>query len=319
MSKEVNTLTEAQLVGMARKIVEESWKDMVKKGVVGASMLGMLAGSGAMQSCRGTSHFDPQWSTEVLTWDQRIEKTWQLHDERGDWEGIEDGVGFCFWCGTRCANSGGGWTVCVVFKDKSTGEFIWPQENKRPNDQGLDNEYTSDRIDTNGLTPCGSNSTCGTTPNTNEEKQRINMQIKESQLAEALVEIAKRVMKEAEEQGVQLDELSPATMRSAFNKMSGYGQHQRAEKLARNSLTKLYVTQNGDLVIWQDMNRLMVCDKNGSVKFVFYFDSNLWGDQGKPRFSDKRAAVIVAQSIKDNAVIKGEGAKDWSDKNLYIA
>ena len=196
MSKEVNTLTETQLVGMAKKIIEESWKDMVKKGVVGASMVGMLAGSGAMQSCRGTSHFDQQWSTEVLTWDQRIEKTWQLHDERGDWEGIEDGVGFCFWCGTRCANSGGGWTVCVVFKDKSTGEFIWPQENKRPNDQGLDNEYTSDRIDTNGLTPCGSNSTCGATPDTNEEKQRINMQIKESQLAEALVEVAKRVMKE---------------------------------------------------------------------------------------------------------------------------
>lgn len=223
MEQEIEKITAEQLVEMVMRttalvMTEAGFKDFVKKGMAGAGIVAALAGAGSLQSCE-KSRYEPNWNTEVLSWDQRIEHTWNLHNERGDWENIEDGVGFCFWCGTRCANSGGGWTVCVVFKDKSTGQFILPQDAKRPNDKGLDNEYTTDRIDTRGLESCGGG-TCGTP--TNENKTTHNMKLTQKQIDEAVAKATTMAIQEAQAAGLSKEEISVAAQKVVNEGLNEY-------------------------------------------------------------------------------------------------
>lgn len=130
-------------------------KDNINEGRLGKALagLGLAATLTTMPSCNYHSSLksDP-FETEYRTTTENRDYVWDYHYDNGDWEDIEDGVGFCYWCGTRCAKNGGGWTVCVVFKDKSYGDFILPAGSKRPNAQCKDNEYTTDRIDTRNLT-----------------------------------------------------------------------------------------------------------------------------------------------------------------------
>jgi hypothetical protein len=152
----VYTLKEKEL----EQIIKEAIKTTITKEMLnGGKMSRFLGGLGlgaalslGLPSCHHlSSGYEENWETVYRTTEENREYVWQFHYDNGDWETTPSGVGYCYWSGTRCANSGGGYTVCVVFKDKSYGTFILPQDAKMPNHQCKNTQYTTDRIDTNGL------------------------------------------------------------------------------------------------------------------------------------------------------------------------
>jgi Fe-S cluster biosynthesis and repair protein YggX len=201
-------ITEAKL----REMIKQSLNEQLEEGKIGRTLAGLgLAATLAtsMPSCSYFNHYEPNWEQEGPRSEQeKMGKTWNTHEERGDWDNIEPGVGFIYDCYTRCANSGGGWNIHVIFKDKTTGKFILPQECQEylcgryvPNCNCFENEKTTDRVDTNGLQRLsGSENTTvfenkqNTNISKNTKKQTIKLN--ESQLRNIIRESVQKILKE---------------------------------------------------------------------------------------------------------------------------
>ena len=201
------------------EMILKSLNEQVEEGKLGRALAGLgLAATMAtsMPSCSyfdnaPTSHYEPHWEHEgPYSEQEKQEKTWNTHNERGDWENVEPGVGFIYDCYTRCANSGGGWTIHVIFADKSTGKFILPQECREyldgrymPNCNCFENENTTDRVNTNGLQRLDGNENV-TYLEENTNKNMKTIKLKESKLRDMIREA--------------LNELDPRTLASYAQK-----------------------------------------------------------------------------------------------------
>lgn len=193
-------ITEAKL----REMIKQSLNEQLEEGKIGRALAGLgLAATLATStpSCSYFNHYEPNWEQEGPRSEQeKMGKTWNTHEERGDWDNIKPGVGFIYDCYTRCANSGGGWNIHVIFKDKTTGKFILPQECQEylygryvPNCNCFENEKTTDRVDTNGLQRLsGSENTTvfenKQTTNINKNMKKQTIKLNESQLRKMIKE-----------------------------------------------------------------------------------------------------------------------------------
>ena len=208
------------------EMILKSLNEQVEEGKFGRALAGLgLAATLAtsMPSCGYINRNEPDmhWTHEgPYSEQEKQEKTWNTHNERGDWENVEPGVGFIYDCYTRCANSGGGWTIHVIFADKSTGKFILPQECREyldgrymPNCNCFENENTTDRVNTNGLQRLdGSENVTYLEENTNKNMKTIKL--KESKLRDMIREA--------------LNELDPRTLASYAQKRQAQANGDRA-------------------------------------------------------------------------------------------
>ena len=175
-------ITEAKL----REMVKQSLSEQLEEGKFGRALagLGLAATLATAPGCGYIERNNPHvhWEHEgPYSTQEKMDKTWNTHQERGDWNNIEPGVGFIYDCYTRCANNGGGWTIHVIFADKSTGKFILPQECREylfgrymPNCNCFENENTTDMVNTNGLQRLGGSE------NTTVFENKLVKMIKES-------------------------------------------------------------------------------------------------------------------------------------------
>lgn len=197
-------ITEAKL----REMIKQSLNEQLEEGKIGRALTGLgLAATLAtsMPSCSYFNHYEPHWEQEGPRSEQeKMTKTWNTHEERGDWDNIKPGVGFIYDCYTRCANSGGGWNIHVIFKDKTTGKFILPQECQEylygryvPNCNCFENEKTTDRVDTNGLQRLsGSENTTVFENKIRHIMKKQTIKLNESQLRNIIKESIKKVLNE---------------------------------------------------------------------------------------------------------------------------
>ena len=187
-------MTEKQL----KRIIQESIREQLNEGKFGRALagLGLAATLATSPGCSYFSHYEPDWEHKgPYTAQEKMEKTWNTHNERGDWENIEPGVGFIYDCLTRCANSGGGWKIYVIFADKSTGVFILPQECREylygrymPNCNCYENENTTDRVNTNGLERIGGSDNTIYLEEKVKKAKKQTVKINESKLREIIRE-----------------------------------------------------------------------------------------------------------------------------------
>lgn len=207
------TITENEL----RDIIRQSLNEEIQEGKFGGALAGLgLASMLALTtpSCSYVERNEPNvhWEHEgPYSAQEKMDKTWNNHQKRGDWNNIEQGVGFIYDIYSRCAKSGGGWDVCVIFADKTTGRFILPQECRKylngryvPNCNCFENENTTDRINTNGLQRLDSSENITVFENKNM-KQRIRLN--ESQLRNIIKEGIKKVLRENVDGNEQLEEI----------------------------------------------------------------------------------------------------------------
>lgn len=204
--KQTIKMTESEL----RQVVSEIIQEGIEEGKFGRAMagLGLAATIATAPACSHFNHYEPQWEhVGPYSEQEKQEKTWNTHAERGDWNEIEPGVGFIYDCYTRCANNGGGWTIHVIFSDKSTGKFILPQECQQylygrymPNCNCFENENTTDRVNTNSLQRVNGNENVTVF----ESKQHMydegywkhNKNMKQDKLVEAIKNSIKQVLNE---------------------------------------------------------------------------------------------------------------------------
>lgn len=208
-----------------KKISDEQLKEIIREtlekqinesaaGKVGALGLAAALGLGALnQSCTPqnepepyTTNYEPHWTHEgPYTQEEMREKTWNTHNERGDWDNVENGEGYIYQCKTRC---GGGWKVWVIFADKSTGLFFLPQECREylygryyPNANCFENANSTDHINTNGLERLDNNSQNNAQSQDDDTtmylEENKTVKLTESQLGEIVKCAVREIIKES--------------------------------------------------------------------------------------------------------------------------
>ena len=113
----------------------------------------------------------------------------------------------------------------------------------------------------------------------------------------------------------EFDELSISTMQNAYDKMLRYGQSNRASDLGAKSWKKIYHSNIDNLTIFTNVWGINVSDPSfTSENFIFNIEKCEW-EGYQPRFADRKAAVILANLIRQEC---GERAGDFGNKAMYI-
>lgn len=136
-------------------------------------------------------------------------------------------------------------------------------------------------------------------------------ELNETQLRNIIKESIKKALNE------NIDELSNSTIRKAIYRMQDKGQDLRAQDLGDTSRT-LY-NSNGIKIIDDPYEvSVYIEDEEGTSSYDYNYSVGGWFNDEYPRFTDRRAAVILAKAIASEKTDSGKITK-WGDKNLYIA